>query len=59
MIVSNIGLLDNIWALIILYTSMNLPVAVWMMRSFFLEVPGELLEAAAGQRQHLALGVGW
>ena len=47
MIVSNIGLLDNIWALVILYTSMNLPIAVWMMRSFFLEVPGELLEAAS------------
>jgi sorbitol/mannitol transport system permease protein len=46
-IVSNIGLLDNIWALVILYTSMNLPIAVWMMRSFFLEVPGELLEAAS------------
>jgi sorbitol/mannitol transport system permease protein len=46
-IVSNIGLLDNIWALIIMYTSMNLPIAVWMMRSFFLEVPGELLEAAS------------
>ena len=46
-IVSNIGLLDNIWALIILYTAMNLPIAVWMMRSFFLEVPGELLEAAS------------
>jgi sorbitol/mannitol transport system permease protein len=25
---------------------MNLPIAVWMMRSFFLEVPGEILEAA-------------
>ncbi|EME65222.1 carbohydrate ABC transporter permease [Rhodococcus ruber] len=46
-IVANIGLLDNIWALIILYTAMNLPIAVWMMRSFFLEVPGELLEAAS------------
>lgn len=46
-IVSNLGLLDNIWALIVLYTSMNLPIAVWMMRSFFLEVPGELLEAAS------------
>ncbi|MCG7593097.1 carbohydrate ABC transporter permease [Mycobacterium sp. PSTR-4-N] len=46
-IVSNIGLLDNIWALIIMYTAMNLPIAVWMMRSFFLEVPGELLEAAS------------
>ncbi len=46
-IVSNIGMLDNIWALIVLYTAMNLPIAVWMMRSFFLEVPGELLEAAS------------
>ncbi|QTJ67278.1 carbohydrate ABC transporter permease [Rhodococcus sp. ZPP] len=46
-IVNDIGLLDNIWALVILYTAMNLPIAVWMMRSFFLEVPGELLEAAS------------
>ncbi|MBF6171327.1 carbohydrate ABC transporter permease [Nocardia blacklockiae] len=46
-IVSKVGLLDNIWALIILYTAMNLPIAVWMMRSFFLEVPGEILEAAS------------
>lgn len=46
-IVSDIGLLDNIWALVVLYTAMNLPIAVWMMRSFFLEVPGELLEAAS------------
>ncbi|MFC9360114.1 carbohydrate ABC transporter permease [Rhodococcus sp. NPDC057014] len=46
-IVNDIGLLDNIWALIILYTAMNLPIAVWMMRSFFLEVPGEILEAAS------------
>lgn len=46
-IVGEIGMLDNIWTLIILYTAMNLPIAVWMMRSFFLEVPGELLEAAS------------
>ncbi|MEV6562895.1 carbohydrate ABC transporter permease [Nocardia sp. NPDC051756] len=46
-IVGDIGLLDNIWALVILYTAMNLPIAVWMMRSFFLEVPSELLEAAS------------
>jgi sorbitol/mannitol transport system permease protein len=26
-IVSNLGLLDNIWALVVLYTSMNLPIA--------------------------------
>jgi sorbitol/mannitol transport system permease protein len=46
-IVGDIGMLDNIWALVILYTAMNLPIAVWMMRSFFLEVPSELLEAAS------------
>jgi sorbitol/mannitol transport system permease protein len=39
-------LLDTVWLLIILYTAMNLPLAVWMIRSFMLEVPKELLEAA-------------
>ncbi|MET0425362.1 MAG: carbohydrate ABC transporter permease [Actinoplanes sp.] len=42
----NTGLLDNIWLLILFYTSMNLPIAVWMMRSFLSEVPVEMLEAA-------------
>jgi sorbitol/mannitol transport system permease protein len=39
-------LLDSIWLLIILYTAMNLPLAIWLIRSFMLEVPGEMLEAA-------------
>ena len=39
-------LLDTLWLLIILYTAMNLPLAIWMIRSFMLEVPRELLEAA-------------
>ena len=39
-------LLDSLWLLIILYTAMNLPLAIWMIRSFMLEVPKELLEAA-------------
>jgi sorbitol/mannitol transport system permease protein len=42
----HIHLLDSIWLLIILYTAMNLPLAIWMIRSFMLEVPSELLEAA-------------
>jgi sorbitol/mannitol transport system permease protein len=46
LIVQYLGLLDNIWALVILYTSMNLPIAVWMMRSFLQEVPREIIEAA-------------
>jgi polyol transport system permease protein len=40
------SLLDNVWTLVVLYTAMNLPIAVWMLRSFMLEVPGEILEAA-------------
>ena len=45
-VVNYIGMLDNVWTLVVLYTAMNLPIAVWMMRSFFQEVPKELLEAA-------------
>jgi polyol transport system permease protein len=32
--------------LIVLYIAINLPLAVWMLRSFFMEVPRELIEAA-------------
>jgi sorbitol/mannitol transport system permease protein len=39
-------LLDSIWLLIILYAAMNLPLAVWMIRSFMFEVPREVLEAS-------------
>ncbi|GAB2881863.1 carbohydrate ABC transporter permease [Streptomyces deserti] len=46
MIVKGVGMLDNVWTLIVLYTAMNLPIAVWMMRSFLAEVPKEILEAA-------------
>jgi sorbitol/mannitol transport system permease protein len=42
----NTGLLDNIYLLVLLYTAMNLPIAVWMMRSFLAEVPNEMMEAA-------------
>jgi sorbitol/mannitol transport system permease protein len=47
LIAQRVGMLDNIWLLVILYTSMNLPIAVWMMRSFLAEVPVAILEAAA------------
>jgi sorbitol/mannitol transport system permease protein len=42
----DLGLLNNEWSLVILYTSANLPIAVWMIRSFLIEVPNGLLEAA-------------
>jgi sorbitol/mannitol transport system permease protein len=43
----HIGMLDNIWLLIVLYTSLNLPIAIWMMRSFLIEIPRALPEAAS------------
>src|SRR5918994_3445535 len=42
----NLGLLNSRNVLIILYTGINLPLAVWMLRSFFQEIPRELIEAA-------------
>ncbi|MDQ1006863.1 sorbitol/mannitol transport system permease protein [Streptomyces sp. V4I23] len=42
----NAGMLDNVWLLVLLYTSMNLPIAVWMMQSFLADVPVSIIEAA-------------
>ena len=39
-------LLDTRRGMVMIYTAMNLPLAVWMLRSFFSEVPRELIEAA-------------
>jgi multiple sugar transport system permease protein len=38
--------MDTYQALIIMHLTFNLPYAVWMMRSFFLEVPREVEESA-------------
>ncbi|WP_375423947.1 carbohydrate ABC transporter permease [uncultured Friedmanniella sp.] len=46
-IAKTLGLLDNINFIVILYTAMNMPIAVWMMRSFLADIPVELFEAAA------------
>ncbi|MGH3741645.1 MAG: carbohydrate ABC transporter permease [Micromonosporaceae bacterium] len=45
-IAKNLRLLDNVTMLSLVYTAMNLPIAVWMIRSFLLEVPKAVLEAA-------------
>ncbi|MFW6033796.1 MAG: carbohydrate ABC transporter permease [bacterium] len=45
-IAQNLNLLDNLTMLALIYTAMNLPIAVWMIRSFLLELPSEVLEAA-------------
>lgn len=46
MILKTISGLDSIWWLLIIYAAINLPIAIWMLRSFFMEVPFEIVEAA-------------
>src|SRR3989442_3779991 len=45
-IFTRLNLLDNILTLIIVYTAMNLPLIIWMSRSYFLDLPKEVLEGA-------------
>ena len=42
----DLELLNTRLVLIVLYTAINLPLAIWMLRSFFVEIPRELIEAA-------------
>ncbi len=41
----NGGLLDTRIGLVIIYTLMNLPIVVWMLFTFYKEVPNDILEA--------------
>jgi sorbitol/mannitol transport system permease protein len=41
----DLNLLDSRIGLTLIFTSMNLPLVVWMMRSFFLDLPREVIEA--------------
>jgi sorbitol/mannitol transport system permease protein len=40
------NMLNTREVLVILYLGVNLPLAIWMLRSFFQEIPRELIEAA-------------
>ena len=40
-----LGLLDTVTGLLIIYTLINLPIVVWMLYTYFKDVPGEILEA--------------
>jgi multiple sugar transport system permease protein len=42
-----VGLLDSIVALVIVYVATNLPIVVWLMREYFASLPRELEESAA------------
>lgn len=41
-----VGLTGSLWSLVRLYTYMNLPLIVWLLRGFFADVPVEIEEAA-------------
>ena len=41
----NLGLLDTVTGLLIIYTLINLPIVIWMLYTYFKDVPGEILEA--------------
>ncbi|PWW02050.1 sorbitol ABC transporter membrane protein /mannitol ABC transporter membrane protein [Hoeflea marina] len=40
------GLLDSVPGLVVVLTLINLPIIVWMLYTYFKEIPGEILEAA-------------
>lgn len=46
MLLRTVGWLNSYQALIIPYTAFNLPFATWILRNYFLQVPGALFEAA-------------
>ncbi|NUR77866.1 MAG: carbohydrate ABC transporter permease [Thermoleophilia bacterium] len=45
-IYKRVGLFDTRLGMILLYAAFNLPLVIWMMRSFFADLPKEILEAS-------------
>lgn len=46
LIFKDLGMLDSVYALSLLYIGMNTPIVVWMMRSFFTDIPYEVIESS-------------
>lgn len=46
LIFKTLGLVDTRSGLVLVLTLMNLPIIVWMLYTYFKEIPGEILEAA-------------
>jgi len=47
LIFTDIGLVDSVWALVIVYLPFNVALVVWLMQQYFTSIPVELDEAAA------------
>lgn len=60
------GLLDNVVSLVIIFTLINLPIVMWMLFTYFRELPKEILEACRmdgastlGELRHVVLPLSW
>ena len=42
----NLHLLDSIWALMLVYAAMNMSIVIWIIRSYMLDIPHEIEDAA-------------
>lgn len=42
----NLGLLDTVWALMLVYAAINLSLVTWIIRSYMLDIPHEIEDAA-------------
>ncbi|MCW2308935.1 carbohydrate ABC transporter permease [Rhodobium gokarnense] len=47
LVISRLGLIDNVLALGMVYLSFNLPIVIWILRGFFLAIPEGIEKAAA------------
>ena len=66
LIVQKFGLLDTQIVLVVIFAMINLPIIVWMLFSYFREIPREILEASRldGAKtlqviRHVILPLGW
>jgi sorbitol/mannitol transport system permease protein len=46
-VASSLGVLNTLGLLIVMHLGMNLPLGIWMIRSFMQEIPTEIMEAAS------------
>jgi multiple sugar transport system permease protein len=47
LVISRLGLIDNVLTLGVVYLSFNLPIVIWILRGFFLGIPQGIERAAA------------
>ena len=45
-LVGSLGMLNSYWGLILVYIAFTVPVAVWLLRSFLLNIPKDMEESA-------------